>query len=45
MSITPLNQLSRPDWPLGNTQSQAVHRCLGFVETERVVYFSPQLEG
>jgi aminoglycoside 6'-N-acetyltransferase I len=33
------------DTLLDNTQSQAVHRCLGFVETERVVYFALQLEG
>jgi len=27
------------DSPLGNTAAHAVHRALGFAETERVVYF------
>jgi aminoglycoside 6'-N-acetyltransferase I len=33
------------DTPLTNLRSQAVHRHLGFVETERVVYFLRRLDG
>ena len=32
------------DSPLENTQAHAVHRALGFVETERVVYFCRTLQ-
>lgn len=32
------------DTSIENQSSQAVHRSLGFVETERVVYFKRQLE-
>lgn len=33
------------DAALDNTQSHALHRALGFVETERVVYFRKALSG
>ena len=33
------------DSPLENVAAHAVHRALGFVETERVVYFCRQLHG
>ena len=33
------------DSPLDNTVSHAVHRALGFAETERVVYFNSQVAG
>lgn len=33
------------DTPLGNASGQALHRALGFDETERVVYFRKPLPG
>jgi aminoglycoside 6'-N-acetyltransferase I len=33
------------DSPLDNTVAHAVHRALGFAETERVVYFSMPVSG
>ncbi len=33
------------DAALDNTDSHALHRALGFIETERVVYFRKPLRG
>ena len=39
-----LSPSSRPDALIDNVDAHRVHRALGFVETERVVYFCKRLD-